>query len=261
MKRSILILAAVAIAASALTASVAGQKKCGKKEDDEKYEQTFRNASEKTITVKIYDEKCEAHSLTIKPGKAEKYDSVYTGYVFVANVDGDEKQYTAAYSNYQITIGAAESDDQRESFLQTVNQFRRGNGLAEFEFDESLNKAAQWFADLLAKYESDTGGHDAVAVGGPEYASMQDVGQRAAHFGWKSRNGVAEVVAGDNLLNLPGKRALGGGFALGWSSGTTHYAPFFDIGEQKFNRVGFGIAASKVTKDKYYAVAVFGTTD
>jgi hypothetical protein len=129
------------------------------------------------------------------------------------------------------------------------------------EFDDSLNQAAQWFADLLAKYESDTGGHDAVAVGGQEYANMQDVGQRAAHFGWKSRNGVAEVVAGDNLLNLPGKNALGGGFALIWSSGKTHYAPFFDIGVQKFNRVGFGIAPSKVTKDKYYAVAVFGTTD
>lgn len=261
MRKLFLTGVALALIAGVFSAAASAQKKCGKKEDDEKYEQTFRNASEKQIVVKIYDENCDEHSLTIKPGKAEKYDSVYTGYLFVANVGGEEKRYTAAYSNYQITIGAVESDDQRESFLQTVNQFRRGSNLAEIEFDESLNKAAQWFADLLAKYESDNGGHDAVAVGGPEYASMQDVGQRAAHFGWKSKNGVAEVVAGDNLLNLPGRRALGGGFALGWSSGTTHYAPFFDIGEQKFNRVGFGIAPSKVTKDKYYAVAVFGTTD
>lgn len=31
--------------------------------------------------------------------------------------------------------------------------------------------------------------------------------------------------------------------------------------EQKFNRVGFGLAPSKVTKDKNFAVAVFGTTE
>ncbi|MBS1793563.1 MAG: hypothetical protein JSS81_06900 [Acidobacteria bacterium] len=259
--RKILILLALAALGGALSTTAAAQKKCGKKEDDEKYEQTFRNASEKTITVKVIDENCEAHSLTIKPGKAEKYDSVYTGYLFTASVGGEEKEYTAAYSNYIITIGAAESNDQKESFLETVNQIRRGNSLAPMEFDDRLNEAAQWYADLLAKYEGDAGGHDAVAVGGEQYKDMQDVGQRAAHFGWKTKNGVAEVVAGDNLLNLPGKNALGGGFALVWASGTTHYAPFFDIGEQKFNRVGFGLAPSKTTKDKYYAVAVFGTTD
>lgn len=241
--------------------SVSAQKKCGKKEDDEKYEQTFRNATDKTISVKIIDEDCHAHSLTIKSGKAAKYESVYTGYLFIATIEGEEKEFTAAYTNYLITIGAAESSDAKKSFLQTVNQIRRGNNLSEIISDDKLMQTAQWFADLLAKHESDTGGHDAVAVGGEQYADMQDVGQRAKHFGWKGKGGVAEVVAGDNLLNLPGKDAIGGGFALIWASGTTHYAPFFDIGEQKFNRVGFGIAPSKATKDKYYAVAVFGTTE
>ncbi|MBX7171054.1 MAG: CAP domain-containing protein [Pyrinomonadaceae bacterium] len=244
----------------AFTVAVSAQKKCGKKEDDEKYEQTFRNATDKTITVKVIDENCNEHPVTIKSGKAGKYESVYSGYLFVADIGGETKEFTAAYSNYVITIGAHESDDHRESFLQTVNHIRQGNNLSPMEFDDKLNQAAQWFADLLAKYEADSAGHDAVAAGGSEYASMQDVGQRATHFGWKEKTGVAEVVAGDNLLNLP-KGAIGGGFALGWSSSTTHYAPFFDIGEQKFNRVGFGIAPSKKTKDKYYAVAVFGTVE
>lgn len=260
MKRILTIFAAFLIIAP-LTAEVSAQKKCGTKEDDEKYEQTFRNASEKTITVTVIDEKCGEHKLTVKPGKAEKYDSVYTGYLFRASIGGETKEYKAEYTNYLLTIGAHESSDHRESFIETVNQFRRGSNLSPIEYDDHLNQAAQWFADLLAKYESDTGGHDAVAVGGEQYKDMQDVGQRAAHFGWKGKGGVAEVVAGDNLLNLPGKNAIGGGFALVWSSGTTHYAPFFDIGEQKFNRVGFGVAPSKVTKDKYYAVAVFGTTE
>lgn len=241
--------------------AVSAQKKCGKKEEDEKYEQTFRNATDKTITVKVYDENCEEHSVVIDSGKSGKYDNVHVGYLFVANVNGEEKEFTAAYSNYIITIGVHESGDARESFFETVNQIRRGNNLAPFEVDEKLNQAAQWFAELLAKHEADQAKHDAVAAGGPQYANMQDVGQRAAHFGWKGVNGVAEVVAGDSMPNMPGKNAVGGYFALAWSSSTTHYAPFFDIGEQKFNRVGFAVVPASRTKDKYYAVAVFGTVE
>lgn len=243
------------------SSAVSAQKKCGKKEDDEKYEQTFRNATDKTITVKIYDDTCAEHSVTIKPGKAGKYDGVHVGYLFVADVGGEEKEFHAAYTNYIITIGVHESDDARESFFETVNQIRRGNNLTPFEVDEKLNETAQWFAELLAKNEADSAGHDAVAAGGSQYANMQDVGQRASHFGWKEKTGVAEVVAGDSLPNMPGKNAVGGYFALVWASGTTHYAPFFDIGEQKFNRVGFAVVPASKTKDKYYAVAVFGTVE
>lgn len=241
--------------------AVFAQKKCGKKEDDEKYEQTFRNAMDKTITIKIYDETCAEHSVTIKSGKAGKYENVHVGYLFVADAGGEEKEFKANYSNYIITIGAHESEDARESFFETVNQIRRGNNLTPFETDEKLNQAAQWFAELLAKNEADSAGHDAVAAGGAQYANMQDVGQRAQHFGWKEKTGVAEVVAGDSLPNMPGENAVGGYFALAWASGITHYAPFFDIGEQKFNRVGFGLAPASRTKDKFYAVAVFGTVE
>lgn len=249
------------VAIGVLSGSASAQKKCGKKEDDEKYEQTFRNATDKTITVKVYDEKCSEHSLTIKSGKAGKYDGVHVGYLFVADVNGEEKEFKANYSNYIITIGVHESGDAKESFFETVNQIRRGNNLTPFEVDEKLNETAQWFANLLAEHEADSAGHDAVAAGGPQYANMQDVGQRASHFGWKEKTGVAEVVAGDSMPNMPGKDAIGGYFALAWASGTTHYAPFFDIGEQKFNRVGFAVAPAKNTKDKYYAVAVFGTVE
>ena len=245
----------------AFTVTASAQKKCGKKEDDEKYEQTFRNATDKTITVKVIDENCTEHPITIKSGKAGKYDGVHVGYLFVADIGGETKEFTAAYTNYIITIGVHESDDARESFFETVNQIRRGNNLPLFEVDEKLNQAAQWFAELLAKNEADSAGHDAVAAGGPQYSNMQDVGQRATHFGWKEKTGVAEVVAGDSLPNMPGKNAVGGFFALGWSSSTTHYAPFFDIGEQKFNRVGFAVVPASKTKDKYYAVAVFGTVE
>lgn len=232
------------------------QKGCGvTKEDDEKYEQTFRNGSDHAITVKVIDENCEEHLVKAEPGKAAKYDSVYTGYKFI--VEG--KEIKANYSNYIITVGAAHSSDARTSFLDTSNQFRRGHKLSEFEYDDKLNQAAQWFADLLAKYEADSAGHDAVAAGGDQYKDMQDVSQRVAHFGWKSKNGVAEVVAGDQMLNIGAADVIGGYFALGWSSSTTHYAPFFDIGEQKFNKVGFAVAESKKTKGKYYAVAIFGT--
>lgn len=232
------------------------QKSCGvTKEDDEKYEQIFRNGSDHAITIKVIDENCQEHILKAEPGKAAKYDSVYVGYKFI--VEG--KEIKANYSNYIITIGAAHSNDARTSFLDTTNQFRRGHKLAEFQYDDKLNQAAQWFADLLAKYEADSAGHDAVAAGGDQYKDMQDVGQRVSHFGWKSKNGVAEVVAGDQMLNIGAADVIGGYFALGWSSGTTHHAPFFDVGEQKFNRVGFAVAESKKTKGKYYAVAVFGT--
>lgn len=259
--KKIFTLITLLVAMGVLSGTASAQKKCGKKEDDEKYEQTFRNATDKTITVKIYDESCTEHSVTIKSGKAGKYEGVHVGYLFVADVNGEEKEYHAAYSNYIITIGVHESDNHKEGFLQTVNHIRHGNNLSPMEFDDKLNQAAQWFADLLAKHEADSAGHDAVAAGGQEYANMQDVGQRASHFGWKEKTGVAEVVAGDSMPNMPGKNAIGGYFALAWASSTTHYAPFFDIGEQKFNRVGFAVAPAKNTKDKYYAVAVFGTVE
>lgn len=236
--------------------TISAQKACSAtKDDDEKYEQFFRNGSDRAITVKVIDENCDEHTLKVEPGKGVKYDSVYTGYTFV--VEG--KEIKAAYSNYIITIGVARSADARASFLNTTNRFRRGNNLADFAYDDRLNLAAQWYADLLAKYEADAAGHDAVAAGGDQYKDMQDVGQRATHFGWKSKNGVAEVIAGDQLLNIGTTDSIGGYFALGWSSGTTHYAPFFDVGEQKFNKVGFAVAESKKTKGKYYAVALFGT--
>lgn len=246
------ILATTALSVTAISA----QKSCSAtKDDDEKYEQTFRNGSDKAVTIKVIDENCDEHTLTVQPGKAAKYEPVYTGYQFKIG----DKEIKAAYSNYIITVGIVHSDDARTSFLDTVNQFRSGNNLAPFSYDDRLNKAAQWFADLLAKYEADRAGHDAVAAGGDQYRDMQDVGQRAAHFGWKSKNGVAEVVAGDHMLTIGSAEVVGGFFALGWSSGTTHYAPFFDIGEQKFNKVGFAVAESPKTKGKLYAVAVFGT--
>ncbi len=124
----------------AFTVTASAQKKCGKKEDDEKYEQTFRNATDKTITVKVIDENCAEHPITIKSGKAGKYDNVHVGYLFVANVGGEEKEFHAAYTNYIITIGVHESDDARESFFETVNQIRRGNNLPLFEVDEKLKE-------------------------------------------------------------------------------------------------------------------------
>lgn len=254
-KNTPLIFSVVAIALVAVIA-VPAQKNCGKKEDDEKYEQTFRNASEKPIKVTILDEHCSETVLTVPSGKAATHNTVYSGYKFLFE---DGKSITAAYSNYIITVGVAHSSDARESFIKTTNQIRRGNKLADFSYDDKLNKAAQWFADLLAKFEADSAGHDAVAAGGEEYKDMQDSGQRAAHFGWKSSNGVAEVVAGDQLMNIGAADTVGGYFALAWSSSTTHYAPFFDIGEQKFNKVGFAVAESTKTKGKFYAVALFGT--
>lgn len=244
------------IAVIALSNIANAQKSCGvSKEDDEKYEQIFRNGSESAVTIKVIDENCDEHSVTVEPGKAAKYEPVYSGYKFRIGT----KEVAAAYSNYIITVGVAHSGDARVSFLDTVNQFRRGHKLAELTYDDRLNQAAQWFADLLAKYEADAAGHDAVAAGGEQYKDMQDSGQRAAHFGWKGKGGVAEVVAGDQMLNIGTADVVGGYFALAWSSGTTHYAPFFDIGEQKFNKVGFAVAESKKTKGKFYAVALFGT--
>ena len=236
--------------------AVSAQKTCSAtKEDDEKYEQIFRNGSAAEVTIRVIDENCDEHIVTVQPGKAAKYEPVYTGYKFKIG----DKEVAAAYSNYVITVGVVHSDDARTSFLDTVNQFRRGSKLAPFSYDDRLNQAAQWFADLLAKHEADSAGHDAVAAGGEQYKDMQDVGQRAAHFGWKSKNGVAEVVAGEHMLTMGAADVIGGFFALGWSSGTTHYAPFFDVGEQKFNKVGFAVAESPKTKGKFYAVAVFGT--
>ena len=59
------------IAVIALSNIANAQKSCGvSKEDDEKYEQIFRNGSESAVTIKVIDENCDEHSVTVEPGTA-----------------------------------------------------------------------------------------------------------------------------------------------------------------------------------------------
>lgn len=218
----------------------------------------IRNASEKAFTVNYVDENCkESTGESVEPGKAFSGDAT-SGDAFRVREAGTNnviQTVVANPSNTTTTIGVVKNSDPRQSFIQTLNQIRRGRNLPEIELNDSLTKGCQWFADLMAKF--DKGGHDAVLIGGNSYKDMQNPWDRSKKMGYVGDGGTEATSEGD-VTDL---MTLGGDSMIGWASSSTHYRPFLAMDGQMFKQVGFGYAKSAKKPNYYYTCAVFGNPD
>jgi uncharacterized protein YkwD len=244
------------LAFASVGSSVMAQKVCTKQVDDTAVKLYIRNATEKAFTVHYVDENCKESPSDekIEPGRAFIGDT-HNGHAFRVREDGTNKllqEVVADPSNTTVTVGLVKNSDARQGFLETLNRVRRGRNLAPMEFDDSLNQACQWFADLMAKF--DKGGHDAVEVGGNSYKDMQEPWMRVKKFNYKGDGGTEATAEGDyNDVSIIGSDAM-----MGWSSSDTHFRPFLSMDNQIFKHVGFGYAKSAKKPNYYYTCAVFG---
>jgi uncharacterized protein YkwD len=217
-----------------------------------------RNATDKAFTVNYVDENCKEHSSDekVEPGRAFSGD-VTSGDAFRVREAGSNRliqTVVANLSNTSTTIGIVKNSDVRQSFIQTLNQIRRGRNLPEIQLNEQLNNSCQWFADLMAKYGK--GGHDAVLIGGNSYADMQNPWDRSKKMGYIGDGGT-EATGETSWADI---NSLGGEAMIGWASSNTHYRPFLGMDGQLFKHVGFGYAKSN-KNGNFYTCAVFGNPD
>ncbi len=256
-KLNSIVLAAIALVLGASSSSA--QNVCTKQVDDTQVKIYVRNATEKAFTVNYVDDKCKESPSDekIEPGRAFAGDTV-NGHAFRVREVGTKKllqEVVASPDNSTVTIGNIKNADPRQGFLETLNRVRRGRNLPPMEFDNSLNQACQWFADLMGKF--DKGGHDAVEVGGGSQAEMKEPGMRSKKFGYKGDGGTEATSEGEwTDMSL-----IGGDAMLGWSASDTHFRPFLSLDDQVFKQVGFGYAKSAKKPNYYYTCAVFGNPD
>lgn len=238
------------------SAAASAQNICTKQVDDTAVKLNIRNATEKSITVNYVDESCKesASDDKIEPGRAFEGDTTNGHAYRVREADSNKLLQTvvADSSNTTVTVGIIKNSDPRQSFIETLNQVRRGRNLPPIEFNDSLNKSCQYFADLMAKF--DKGGHDAVEVGGSSYADMQHPGMRSKKMGYIG-DGATEATGQGDVTDIT---SLGGDSMMGWSSSNTHFRPFLSQDNQIFKQVGFGYAKSAKKPNYYYTCAVFG---
>ena len=251
-----LMLAIIFLTCALVGSSVMAQKVCTKQVDDTAVKITIMNATEKPFTVNYVDENCKESTSDEKivPGRSYTGDT-YNGHAFRVREDGTNKllqEVVANPSNTTTIVGLVKNTDPKAAFLETLNRVRRGRNLPPMEFDNSLNQACQWFADLMAKY--DHGGHDAIEVGGNSYADMQHPWFRVKKFNYKGDGGTEATSEGDFMdVSIIGSYAM-----MGWSSSNTHFRPFLSLDNQVFKQVGFGYAKSAKKPNYYYMCAVFG---
>ena len=250
-----LIIWATALLLIASSAAMA-QNVCTKTIDDTAVKLYIRNATEKSISVNYIDENCKesASDDKIEPGRAFEGDTTNGHAYRVREADSNKLLQTvvADPSNTTVTIGVIKNSDPRQSFIQTLNQIRRGRNLPPIELNDSLNKSCQWFAEHMAKF--DKGGHDAVLVGGSSYANMQHPGMRSKKMGYIG-DGATEATGEGDVTDIT---SLGGDSMMGWSSSNTHFRPFLSQDNQIFKHIGFGFAKSAKKPNYYYTCAVFG---
>lgn len=240
-------------------AAVMGQNVCTKQVGNTEVKLAIRNATDKAFTVNYVDDKCKESPSDekIEPGRSFKGDATQ-GDAFRVREAGSNKllqEVVADPSNTTVTIGVINNSDPRQSFIQTLNQIRRGRNLPPIELNDALNQSCQWFTDLMAKF--DKGGHDAVVVGGSSYTDMQHPGMRSKKRGYVG-DGATEATGEGDWTDLA---SLGGNSMIGWSSSDTHFRPFLSQDNQLFKHVGFGYAKSAKKPNYYYTCAVFGNPE
>ncbi|HQU82761.1 MAG TPA: CAP domain-containing protein [Pyrinomonadaceae bacterium] len=253
MKRNItiLILGIILFAANA-----SAQNLCTKQTSDETVKIYVRNATGKGITVNYVDENCKENGSgeVIEPGRAFTGETS-PGHAFRVREEGTKnllKEVAAEANDATFTVGNVKYSDPKTGFIETLNRVRAGRNLPPMEYNDSLNKACQWFADLMA--QNGKSGHDAVEIGGNSYANMQDPSMRIQKYGYIGNGGTEATAEGDwEDISM-----LGADSMLGWSSSNTHYRPFLGMDGQMFKQVGFGYAKSAKKPGYYYTCAVFG---
>jgi len=235
--------------------AVIGQDVCTK-QTGQSMKIHIQNGSDKSITVNYVDANCKESKSDekIEPGRAFSGDVTGGDAFRVREADTNTliRSVVANPSNTTTSIGIVKNSDPRQSFIQTLNQIRRGRNLPSIELDDSLTKGCQWFADLMAKY--DKGGHDAVEIGGGSFTDMQHPWLRSKKMGYVGDGGT-EATSNGAWTDLS---TLGGDRMLGWSSSNTHFRPFLGEDGQMFKHVGFGYAKSAKKPNEYYTCAVFG---
>lgn len=219
----------------------------------------IRNATADDIEVRRIDENCKEHSAaTVAPGKQFESNTfannVYRVYENGTKKFLDEFVIRPFVSTY--IVNGVRHEVAAKGFLETVNNFRRANNLRLLVLDERLTDSCQWFAEFIAGEDQNRLGHSIREYRKDKpFPKRNSSKQRLVYFGWnKKKTTHFEVTAMDTI---PDVNYLGSHFALLWSSGTSHYKPFFDKHRPKFRRVGFGYAKAKTGTIKYYACAIF----
>jgi uncharacterized protein YkwD len=147
------------------------------------------------------------------------------------------------------------AEDPSQTFIQTLNQLRQKRGLPTMRLDGQINQSAQWLADHMARH--DVMDHDAVVVGGKQFANMRGIGERLKNFGFIDINAAEACAQGEAASDTEATRD----FTLGWANGKTHYRPFLSKDGQVFETCGYGIARSRKNPKEFYACALFATRD
>lgn len=154
--------------------------------------------------------------------------------------------------------GAAVAGNQApaaDTFIATLNELRKKRGLPAMKLDAQIVQSAQWLAEHMARY--DKMDHDAVVIGGKQFANMRGIGERLKSVGFASA-GAAEACAEGEYADISTATRE---FTLGWANGKTHYRPFLSKDGQVFETCGFGLARSKKNPRKFYACALFANRD
>ncbi|MEZ5347456.1 MAG: CAP domain-containing protein, partial [Pyrinomonadaceae bacterium] len=220
----------------------------------------IRNGGANEIEVRRVSEDCKEQKVAaVTPGRMFESktfaDNVYRVYEKETARLLEEFVVQPRVSTY--LIGAEANDDPRQGFLETTNRFRSGANLPALRLDDSLTEACQWFAEFMAAEDKGYPVHDVSEIRKDKpFPERNTSAKRLVYYGWEKKN-KAHFEA-TILDTVPDIRLLGSHFALAWSSGNTHDAPFFDKDRTKYNSVGFGYAKAKSGEIKYYACAVFG---
>ena len=266
-----------------ITDSASAQKACSKEVDGKKVNFKVVNNSDNPFVVNWVDHQCKEGSSNNKVAPGGSMDIFgINGHVYRVREVGTNKlhkEIVAAPSNpAQFTIGTGKpaantasaapqnikigskptlaelvkDPNPMQGFLKTLNSVRSARKLQPMQFDAALTKACQWHTDLMAKY--DKLDHDAVVIGGNQFADMQHPWTRVKKFNYKGDGGTEAA----GMVDTTDVSSIGGSAIMQWAMGSTHYRPFLSMDGQLFKHVGFGY--TKTTKDpnRYYTCAVFG---
>ena len=127
-----------------------------------------------------------------------------------------------------------------------TNAFRTGHELGELTRSDTLDYAAQWFADYMAdtlRYGHEADGrepHERIAAAGYAYCSVGE------NIGWQERTKGEQTISVE-----PGE--LGREFFVGWRDSPPHRE---NILTPSFTEIGVGLARSD--SGRYFAVQLFG---
>jgi uncharacterized protein YkwD len=147
-----------------------------------------------------------------------------------------------AYADSTASPKTPDLDRVKKQILTATNQFRKEEKRGELKENTSLAKAAQAFAEFMAR--TDKYSHE---------ADGKDPGQRVADAGYQACI-VAENIAFEYSSAGFTTEELAKGFIEGWKKSPPHRKNLLDA---DVDEIGVGVAHSSQS-GKYYAVQNFG---